>query len=250
MHAYIINLDKSIDRWANVASKFADTKVSFERVSAINGRELTYPIPECDERLYRRAYGRQLDPGVIGCYLSHLKCCRLFLESRDEFAIIAEDDAVPVTNLAEICEAALKFKDTWDIIRLSGWHNPIRLGVRQLLDEYSLTVCFQFLAGTGAYLLSRPAAQRMVDSMLPICEPIDHAIDKEWKFGLRSLCIYPLPVSQLQPQFASTIVVGANFKLPWFKSYWTVMPYRMQQEAKRLVRRSGQVAYWTLKQSA
>ena len=51
MYAFIINMDSAVERWRHVEKAFGETGIPFERLPAINGRELKLPIPEFSERL-------------------------------------------------------------------------------------------------------------------------------------------------------------------------------------------------------
>lgn len=239
MHAYIINMDSATERWKFVSEHFAATGIPFSRISGVNGRQLTLPIPEYDETAYRRRHGQRTNLGAVGCFLSHLKSLRAFLDSQHELAIIAEDDAKPVANLREIVEKALRHRDSWDILRLCGFHNPHPAPYARLDDQYQLCVCFTRLCGTGAYAVTRRAAETLLAKLTPMYLPIDHALDREWAYGLRAAAIVPLPISQEEHGFGSQI--HANLKLPWMRRYLTVFPWRAWNESARLVQRTRQL---------
>jgi len=245
MFAYIINMENAIERWKSVESRFLKTRIPFERLPAVNGRILTLPIKEFSATLYQRRHGKRPNLGQIGCYLSHLEGLRRFLDSSHAFAIMAEDDIAPVEDLKIILESALCYSSTWDILRLSGFHNShpktyVRLNTG--LDvQYALATNFSRLSGTGSYMVSRHAAQALVEKLLPMTVPIDHALDREWVYGLRASSIYPLPVDQESLQFASQLRAEDNEKLPAFQRYWTVFPYRAKNEISRVLHRARQL---------
>jgi glycosyl transferase family 25 len=239
MHAYIINMDSATERWRFVSAHFAATGIPFTRISGVNGRQLTLPIPEYDETAYRRRHGQRTNLGAVGCFLSHLKSLRAFLDSEHEVAIIGEDDAKPVANLRDIVEKALRHRDSWDILRLCGFHNPHPASYARLDDQYQLCVCFTRLCGTGAYAVTRRAAETLLAELTPMYLPIDHALDREWAYGLRAAAVVPLPISQEEHGFGSQI--HANLKLPWLRRYLTVFPWRAWNESSRLVHRSRQL---------
>jgi hypothetical protein len=76
--------------------------------------------------------------------------------------------------------------------------------------------------------------------LIPMVLPIDHAIDREWTIGLRSLAVIPLPVGQTDHQFGTTIGYQTPYKLPWYRRYWTVFPFRLANETTRIVYRMQQ----------
>ena len=68
---------------------------------------------------------------------------------------------------------------------------------------------------------------------------IDHALDREWAYGLREAAVIPLPVSQNDEQFETQIarIDYKHYKLPWYRRYWTVVPWRLWNEACRFIER-------------
>jgi glycosyl transferase, family 25 len=241
MRVYIINMDSATDRWSFVQSHFSKTGLPVIRVSGVVGKNIQLPIPEYDETRLRRWHGQTTNMGAIGCYLSHINCMRAFLATDDETAMIAEDDGRPVPELRSIVDASLKYQDCWDILRLCGFHDPHPVEYANLGGEYRLATCFTRLCGTGAYVLTRHAAQVLLKKLMPMCLPIDHALDREWVYGLRASAVMPLPISQVDHGFGSQIAGRVNHKLPWYQRYWTVFPYRFQNEFNRLVQRRKQL---------
>ncbi len=233
--AFIINMDGADERWAFVERGFAATGIPFRRVTGVDGRALRYPIPEFDEAAYRRRHGKRLDAGQVGCYLSHLKALRAFLESDLDHAVIAEDDASPRSDLRATLDAAIRLGDAWDLLRLCGFHDPHPLPFATLDDPQRSRLCIALtrLCGTGAYLVNRRGAARLVERLLPMRLPIDHAIDREWVLGLRAAMVHPLPVGQFDHAFASQ-TAAKSLKLPALRRYWTVFPYRAANETARV----------------
>ena len=241
MFAYIINMDSAVERWAHVESSFSLTGIPFQRISGVNGRTLEFPILEFDERLYRKRHGKLPNAGQIGCYMSHLRALDVFLESKQDFGIICEDDIRPVSNLHNIVKEATVYRNVWDILRLSGFHNSHPRRFAQLSDGYSIAVNFTRLCGTGAYMLNRHAAQVLRKALVPMWVPIDHALDREWAYGLNAASIYPLPISQEDHSFESQTTPSKNEKLPAWQRYWTVLPYRTANEINRFLARGRQL---------
>ena len=238
-------MDNAKKRWKSVEKRFGATGIPFERFPAVNGRELVLPISDFSESEYRRRHGKHPNLGTIGCYLSHVAVLKKFLASEHSIAIIGEDDIEPVANLKAIIEKAIQYSKAWDILRLSGFHNShpktfVSLG-EGLGKQYSLAVNFSRLSGTGAYMVTRKAAEVLSSALLPMTVPIDHAIDREWAYGLRGVSIHPLPIEQESLKFVSQLRAEVNEKLPAYKRYWTVFPYRACNEIARLISRSKQL---------
>lgn len=240
MKAYIINMDTATARWDHVVSGFAGTGIELVRFSAVVGRSLNLPIPAFDEAAYRRHHGRRPSMGTIGCYLSHLGALQRFLESDEAYAIIGEDDIRPVPHLLPLIEAAIEHRDTWDILRLSGFHDAHPRRYASLGHGAHLAVNLTRLCGSGAYVVHRRAAAVLIDKLMPMHVPLDHALDREWFYGLRAAAIDPLPIDQEDHVFSSQINTPVREKLPALQRYWTVFPYRLYNESCRLVVRYRQ----------
>lgn len=237
MKTYIINLDSAVARWDRVKTLMAPTGIRYERVQAVVGRQLQLPIAEFSESQYRRFHGKKPNFGQIGCFLSHIKSMRLFLETNEQFAMICEDDITPSRNLKSIVENAIERQELWDVLRLSGFHNAHPQTVCPLVEGYSLAVNMTRLCGTGAYIVTRHAAEALLQHMLPMRVPVDHALDREWFYGLRALCVDPLPIAQNPVEVPSSLPALKNEKLPLWQRYWTVFPYRLYNESNRLLAR-------------
>ena len=240
MRAYIINLDSATERWASVENAFDGTGFTTRRVSGVDGHSLPFPIAEYSEGRYHRFHGRPTSRGHVGCYLSHVKAMKEFLASGDEYALIAEDDLTLGPDFETALNAAMKHSAHWNILRLTGLAKGKPAPVAKLFSDYSLCVGFDRLKGTGAYVIDRVAAQILTERLIPMWLPIDHALDREWFFGLRAAYIYPFPASQTESGFISSIHRGKSLKLSSIRRYLATYPYQAMNEVTRWVFRAAQ----------
>lgn len=100
---YVINLDRSPERLNEFKDNFSSIGIYVERVEAVDGQlnDLTLHF---DDRLCRKEMGRSIQPGEVGCYLSHVKAIQKFWESDAEYAIILEDDASPSDDFLQVVD--------------------------------------------------------------------------------------------------------------------------------------------------
>ncbi len=230
---YLINLDAATDRRAHMEKAFAEAGIPLERVPAIDGKTLTLPHPGYAQELYHRYHGRTTKPGEIGCYLSHLKAMEAFLASGDSHGLICEDDLVLQPQFERVLAAAMRTAGSWNVLRLSGLSPGQPARVAELAAGAFLCVNFGRLKGAGAYIVDRRAAEAMVTGLRPMWLPWDHAIDREWPFGLRACSVYPFPVSQTENLFRSSIQGGEASKLAAALRWVTTYPYQAVNEATR-----------------
>lgn len=103
---YVINLDRSPDRLNAFKSAFSTAGVEFERISGVDGNSSDIR-GLFDDQKCRQEMGRSIQPGEVGCFLSHVKALEAFLNSGEEYAIVFEDDALPRHDFVQIIEALL-----------------------------------------------------------------------------------------------------------------------------------------------
>ncbi|MEM7301079.1 MAG: glycosyltransferase family 25 protein [Pseudomonadota bacterium] len=212
---YFINLDRSTERRAHMEREFARIDVPNARVSGIDGHALTEDPPEVDRALYRRCHGREIRQGEIGCYLSHLKALRSFLESGEEHGVILEDDAEfgpdYLSVLAELTGA--KLKSRWDMVKLQCRRDREPLPLLRLQNGARFGVNAARSTGATAYLVNQFAARRMVDRLTPIEVPYDHAFDRPIHLGIKVRSVRPYPVGYDNEDMGSTIETSRPEKL-------------------------------------
>ncbi len=243
VRVYVINLESATKRWLHIQSTFAELEIPFTRVSAVDGKTLRLEPAEYLESWYRCLHGRETNPPEVGCYLSHLKVLRSFLETDAEFALICEDDIGPNPDVIAVLEKALRLPRFWNILRLSGLSAGRPLKVRRVLADYWLCLNLGRIKGSGTYLVDRKAANVLVTRLLPMVVPYDHALDREWFHGLTAACVFPYPVVQRQKRFGSAIQTYAQAKLPSFRRWLTTYPYQAFNECTRWIFR-GALFLW------
>ena len=115
MKAYIINLKKSVDRKKYMQEQLEKMFfLSAEFVEAVDARGMTEREKNVffDTELFCKRYVKEVRPGEIGCTLSHQKCYRKLVESRDKYALILEDDIVIRHNIDTLVPEIEKLLNT------------------------------------------------------------------------------------------------------------------------------------------
>lgn len=194
LQAFVINLDRSTDRLAAMQSRLARAQVDWQRVPGVEGRLLDINrCAEVDVPGYRRWHGKELNPAEVGCYLSHIKAMRLFLAGPWSHALLLEDDADFPTDFHPLLQALLAKADQWDIVKLSCFHSGTPVAVADLIAPYALAVPLSRHMNANCIVFNRRAAQTLVDKLLPMRLPYDHALERAWLFGLRLRVVTPTP---------------------------------------------------------
>ena len=233
MHAFIINLDSATDRWAFIEASFAGSQLTLDRVPAVDWKTLTLSHAQYSENLYRWFHGRTPNVRELACYLSHLKAMEAFLATDEDHALIGEDDLVLRAGFDAAIEAAMRYTRSWNILRVTGLSRGHPMRLARLSDNYFLCVNLGRLKGAGAYVIDRLAATALLDRLLPMRLPYDHAFDREWFFGLRAAYISPFPASQIESPFLSSVQPGIYLRLSRTRRFLATYPYQAWNEITR-----------------
>lgn len=101
---YVVNLDRSIDRWEAISQVMSEAQLSVHRLAGVDGRKLN----KFELKQNSTLLSTYLQPrGVVGCYLSHRKFWQLVVDQNYDSAIIFEDDVVLIPNFKQVLEESL-----------------------------------------------------------------------------------------------------------------------------------------------
>jgi glycosyl transferase, family 25 len=186
--AYIINLDRSQDRYAYVKPNVDQLGIPVERISAVEGKALSdAEINEAvDVQTFKEFLSHFPKKGTIGCSLSHIKAWKAFLASPFEYAVIFEDDVnFDSVKLRTMMNDLTQNGKYWDVVSFELSHRGTPLTIKSFPNGQKLVVYLTEISHTGAYMLNREAATKLLEKSLPIKMPIDHYITRGWEFGLK-----------------------------------------------------------------
>ncbi|MGO9293041.1 MAG: glycosyltransferase family 25 protein [Streptosporangiaceae bacterium] len=217
MHAYVINLARSLDRRAHITAELKKTGLDYEIITAVDGRDLDLrdttivdpSLPFIDPSLPVVDIG--LAAGTAGCALSHLRAYRKIIADGLDAALVLEDDVMLPADLGNLAddvadqlagaEAALLSYDSPDPCKISP-EGSTHLPCSRVL---ALPIDIRQPRSTGAYIITREACERMVKCLLPVRVQAD-----SWWFFYREgfldrvRCVAPQPVLK-SPKFTSMI---------------------------------------------
>lgn len=216
--AYVINLPQERARKEHICKNLAPYAwLDVQFIDGVDGRL----IPEPDYKLYGfdlhasfKRYGRKLNPGEIGCVLSHFKCYRTLLESTEEYALILEDDITILRDIEVIQKLVGHINnETPTILFLSGdyWYKSLK----HIGDESYIASVFDAV-GAYAYIINRKAAEIILKKNSPIT-----CVSDNWSIyrtqGVKLRAAYPYLIDANIENFESTIQ----------QSYWGEIRSRM-----------------------
>lgn len=209
MHAYVVNLARSPDRRRHMVEQLARTRVDYDFVDAVDGRELDLADSELfDPTVVGTATYR---PGAAGCALSHLDVYRRVVNDGRECALVLEDDVMLPSDLDALARAVVRQMSGAEVVLLN-FHSeePCRITragsvplpasrlLVDLVDEGQAS-------STGAYVVTREACERMAEAILPLrAQPDDWVFYRRQGALDRLRCVAPMPVPN-SPALRTTI---------------------------------------------
>lgn len=196
MRAYYINLGRRPERRETMERRFGALGIACERVDAITPADIT---PEQRARFCDPTAYRWQTEGELACSLSHAKAMRAFLTTADSHAAIFEDDAILSAALPELLEAFAAAPGAIDVLRLETDNGPLRLrpAPEARLGAFGIYQLYNAGGGAAAYVVSRRAAQRILDGTEILASLTDQAL-----FNPQAPISRSLIVRQLVPALA------------------------------------------------
>jgi GR25 family glycosyltransferase involved in LPS biosynthesis len=232
--AFIIHLERAISRMANVQSLSARLPIESEIVAAVDGTRLTRQ--EIDQ-VYARArfrprYPFALTAAEIGAFLSHRAAWRRIVDENLDFAFIFEDDAeIDPAEFAALLEFATAERAVWDYVLLPA--KPVRKGAA-VARRGALSLLRPDAPPLRAIgqMVSRAAAERLLDRTLPFDRPVDTFLQMTWVTGQPMLVASPSPVRDVSLKTGGTTVQRTSMGLAERLHHEAMRPiYRAQVKA-------------------
>lgn len=244
VQAFVINLDRSPERMANMERRLNCQPIQWHRVPAIDGHRLELSsVEDVDAAGYRWRHGKSLNPAEVGCYLSHLRALDQFLRGDAEYGLLLEDDAAFPADFPSLLTRLIQVDHLWDVVKLSGFHSGTPIHVEQLVGPYALAVPLSRHMNANCILYSRRAARILSQRLRPMALPFDHALERAWLCGLKPRIVTPTPCPA---DTGMTSTIGdrthlKRFKFPILRRV-PAMLFRLQTEILRFVFGLRQVA--------
>jgi glycosyl transferase family 25 len=210
LQTLVISLPQSIDRQEKVKAELSKTKLQWQFLEAVDGRKLSYPIPEYQPHKVQRLLGFQLTPNEIGCFLSHRKAWEACV-NQNRPTLVFEDDFVLLPFFKDMIQILHYHSPDWHLVRLQA----LIESSHQLVKDYgrfSLVKNDGDPLGATSYLLKPSAARLLLQSANAIYEPLDHYLEHYQKHALVMLATNPYLVDITK--VASTIADRPSDRKP------------------------------------
>ncbi|MCJ8506661.1 glycosyltransferase family 25 protein [Rhizobium lemnae] len=204
---FAINLDRSPDRWRQIEAGFGSLPWPLQRIAGIDARldpAAVLAVRRLPLRVPPHALGWNAHRNRLfmlteeACLAGHILAWRTFLESDFDHGIVLEDDAMPQQGFEAAIEALLRQGFDVDIVKLEGIYRP---GARKALrlgnaGDRVLVRSLRPCSGAAAYMLTRKAAQRLLDRIGDVLLPADDFLWAPSWHGLKIADLSPWVVMQ------------------------------------------------------
>ena len=214
---YVINLDRSKDRWAKINGHLTGYGLLAQRISAVDAKALPFEALQkhYNSEMNRTDFFIGLKPAEIGCFLSHRKALKAFLnDSKKPFAIILEDDVEFVVHPQAFCEQWLEVLNVDSPVMLKLFKRRPISGKKEwpcvttpYQNSYLDKVVHAKLVplGTQGQVVNRAAATNLLVAFEKFSMPVDVAYQHWWHHGVKVLVATPNQLNEI-----SQIVGGTN----------------------------------------
>lgn len=199
---YLINLPDDVRRRAHALGELRKCALldSLVEVGAIRGADLS--VDEVS-RIYdatsnARRFRKPLSRGEIGCYASHLKCWERVAAADAPMALVIEDDVRIDEDILQTLQGVESSGVEFDMIKLVGRPRESVLRVVRPIGSRRLVEYFRVPSSSGAYLVSRTGARKLVARRRRFFRPVDVDLRYWWEVdsAFRMFGVHPYPVSQ------------------------------------------------------
>ncbi|MCX7288085.1 MAG: glycosyltransferase family 25 protein [Rhodobacterales bacterium] len=216
---WLINLLRATGRREKMEAQLGPLGLPYTLFPGVDGRaEEARLLANTDVEAFRRNMGREILIGGIGCYHSHLGVWEEFLATGKPHALVMEDDVVFHDDFLPALRLALQAKAHWDLLKLNRIRAKLPIS-QGSIGPYRLMAYLGPNTGTGAYLINRATAARLLPAMRRVTRATDHEINRFFvhDFRLRGLEPFPSHVDD----GGQSLITGAGFadvqKFPFFR---------------------------------
>lgn len=235
---YVINLERSRDRWERLQENAAMLAINLRRIEAVEGKLLQPDeLQDFDEEGFRRCHGKIAMPAEIGCYFSHIRALEVIAKAPEPFAVLVEDDVVLPPNF-QSCVEKLTHLTGWDVIKLVNHRTAAFRPFLKIDDDIAIGRCVHGpLGSSAAYVVTREGAARLLAAIRPMRVPYDVALERGWA-GNYEIFTTDKPLVGFSEVAISTIAQGrsayAKRRLPPYKRLTTLF-FRTTDYISRII---------------
>lgn len=194
MLSFLINLDRSLERLEFFTEQASRLGVTFERISAVDGRLLS--AEQLQQAVADRFEFQPLNRGEIGLFMSHKLAWQKLVDSGEPHAAVFEDDVVLSPRMKAVMQSIDGELRDFDVIKLETTLRRVvcRRAEQRLSCGNTLRQLLSWHGGTAGYVVSAGCARRLLKLREKLADPIDQVM-----FNPMSAVSSQLRILQLEP---------------------------------------------------
>jgi GR25 family glycosyltransferase involved in LPS biosynthesis len=207
--AFILHLERAIARKSNVETLRARLPIESEVVAAVEGARL--PPEEIRQayvrRRFRPRYPFALTAAEIGAFLSHRAAWRRIVDEGLDFAFVFEDDAaIDAAEFAALLDFVIAEREAWDHVLLPAAGLAPKGAAIVRRGELAMVRPLTPPLRAIGQIVSRAAAERLLDVTRPFDRPVDTFLQMAWVTGQPMLAASPSPIRDVSRESGGSTV--------------------------------------------
>lgn len=193
---FIINMANSIERWHTTIERLNSIGLEGERFEATVGKALSESEVAVwyDATKNKKRHHRNMTPGEIGCYVSHMRIWEKMVNENIEYCIVLEDDLHIEAHLGDVIQH-IDTLNHWDLIKLSDDRANPFINEHALSENLTLGNYLKVPNGCQGYAISLTGAKKLLKRK-PFFRPVDVDIQFHSEVGLNITGIKPYSVAE------------------------------------------------------
>ena len=219
---YVINLDRSKDRWHRINTHLNGYGLVSKRIAAVDAKTLPLDMlhKHYNSEMNQTDFFIALKPAEIACFLSHRKALEAFINNSEKlFAIILEDDVEFVANPKVFQEQWLDILNVTSPVmlklfkrrRVSGKSTWTSAKSKDQIPHLDKVVHAKLVPlGTQGQVVNRAAAVKLLAAFEQFSTPVDVAYQLWWKHGVTVLVVTPNQLNEISKVVGGTNIGGSQ----------------------------------------
>lgn len=229
--ACILSLDRAIERRPQVDRTIATCPLSCSVISAVDGNLLSdFEIGQVYKRkLHSPTYIAELRKAEIGCFLSHRKAWQKIATGSADAVLVLEDDMqLQQPQFDAALQFALECISPGDYLKFHAGEIRNQAAVLKSSGPNSLLLPVVAPLGATSQLITREAAQRLLDASAVFDRPVDTFIQMTWITGVAVKIVVPCCVFEISRDLGGSTISQKKKFWPWLQREFQRPVYRMQ----------------------
>ncbi len=234
IEVFVIHLARAEGRREQVEKLLVETPFQARILDAVDGSKVPVEQRAADiseTPLFEPSYPFALNAGEYGCFQSHRVAWQTIVNEGLDGALILEDDVELTGDFAAAVALAVEQISTFGYLQFQVRAMDESNGVVQSKEAAIVQPRVTPLR-TSAQLVSRRAAQSLLEMTAQIDRPVDTFLQSHWHTGLHVACVVPSSVEdRTQETGGSTI---SSRKSIWSKIKREFLRNRYRRAVKQL----------------